>query len=78
MVDEDLNGLTPLHCTSFQDHVDVVNELLLHQADVNSIGRNGWSLLHLACEGRQTDTVMALLAHGANVDVANVQGETAL
>ena len=57
----------------------ILQMLIAHRADVNALGDNGDSALHVACRVGFTKAARLLLAHGANVSAAgNDTADTAL
>ncbi len=56
----------------------MVNELLAAGADPNRTLYDGSTALIAAAFNRRPEVARILLAHGASVDAANVNGETAL
>lgn len=77
---KDKNGSTPLHASSVGGHTHVINLLLSHGADVNSVrdASNLFTALHFAAQAGQFLAVELLLAHGANIEAKDDQGWTAL
>lgn len=70
------HGDTALHvAVAGIDAVDIATSLLEAGADVNAIGNRGSTPLHYAID---TDMVMALLGHGADISVQDIDGYTAL
>jgi ankyrin repeat protein len=48
----------------------IVNLLLQHRADANSVDKLGWTPVALAADKGSPEIVAALINHGANVDIA--------
>lgn len=48
---------TPLHAAAFTDHVECLQLLLSHNAQVNSVDSTGKTPLMMAAENGQTNTV---------------------
>ncbi|MGD0831462.1 MAG: ankyrin repeat domain-containing protein [Terracidiphilus sp.] len=67
-------GQTPLHIAAFNDHKDVAEFLLAHNADVNAKAKNGSTPLHLAAAKGNKDIVELLLAHKAEIDALDNEG----
>ena len=75
----DKDGYTALYWAVFNNHTEVVDELLGNGADVNV--RNSsydWTPLHAAAHSNNTDMIKVLLEHGAERSIRNNRGETAL
>lgn len=53
----DSKGRTPLHAAAFTDHVECLQLLLSHNAQVNSVDSSGKTPLMMAAENGQTNTV---------------------
>jgi ankyrin repeat protein len=69
-------GQTALHkASSRRDDIDTMHIILKHGLDVNALDNNGLTPLDLANSER---TVGLLLEHGANINLRNGQGQTAL
>ena len=74
----DKDGYTALYWAVFNNHTEVVDELLGNGADVNV--RNSsydWTPLHAAAHNNNTDMMKVLLRHGAEPSIRNNRGETA-
>jgi len=77
-------GGSPLIPASERGHVEVVQELLLHsEIDVDAVNDPGWTALLeaviLSAESpRQRRVVELLIEHGANVNIADMDGVTPL
>ena len=76
-------GGTALIPAAHHGHVDAVRELLATTIDVDHVNRLGWTaLLEAVILGdggaAHTEIVRLLVAHGANVNLADAQGVTAL
>lgn len=80
LVDED--GRLPLHWALANNHVDIVNLLIIQSSfDVDASDGLGWTPLMIACSlpnDSGTDLVTLLLLKGASVDAKNNAGQTAL
>ena len=68
-------NLTPLAAAAYRGHVELVDFLLAHGADVNAAddAALGW-----ACGSQQIETSEMLIAHGANVNGRGAEGKTFL
>ena len=73
-------GQTALHQASQHGHLDIIQLLLKHDADVDALDNDGSTLLHLAISACDADwkTVEWLLNNGANTNLQNSMGQTAL
>ena len=60
---------SPLHIVSEEGHEDLVNLFLQdkYRVDVNALDSHGWTPLHSACKGGNTNIIEALLNRGAFV-----------
>jgi len=63
-----LGSTTLLHDAALKGHVDVLELLLAHGADVNSLNAQGATALHDAALAGQRAAAETLLKHGANID----------
>ncbi|WKT51605.1 Ankyrin repeat [Fusarium oxysporum f. sp. vasinfectum] len=70
----DVNGKTPLHLSWLKS----VHLLIRNNARVNATARDGTVPLHIAAIYGQEKTVEALLESGADVNLQNAQGASAL
>jgi ankyrin repeat protein len=71
-------GHTPLMCAALEGDTQVVQTLLMRDADVNAKDDEGRSALMFAVINMHYDTVNVLLKHGANVNARANDGGTAL
>ena len=72
-------GFTPLILAATAGHADVVENLLLHGADIEAQSeRTKDTPLSLACSGGRYEVVELLLARGANKEHRNVSDYTPL
>lgn len=71
---------TPLHYAADLGDLEMAQALLARQADVNAVGRNGHTPLHLAVHGRscKASIVKQLLEYGADVNARASWGHTPL
>ncbi|KAG7250352.1 hypothetical protein CRUP_018052 [Coryphaenoides rupestris] len=69
----DTKNRTPLHAAAFTDHVECLQLLLSHNAQVNSVDATGRTSLMMAAENGQTNAVgyTPALACAPNKDVAD-------
>ncbi|CAB4029557.1 B-cell lymphoma 3 homolog isoform X1 [Paramuricea clavata] len=72
---------TPLHLAVLTCQPSIVEYLMLHEADVNAIDRNGQTALHLACKNADVEDIHALRKitpkdseKSINVDLKNFEG----
>jgi len=74
------DGFTPLGLASFFGHADISEYLLSAGAEVNVASRNKMQVmpLHSAVAGRNFNIATMLLAHGADVNIAQQDGFTPL
>ena len=74
-------GFTPLHLASGKGHIEIVEFLLNHGADIELEIFNGETPLMLAAQHarhRRYETIKTLLEHGAKVNHKDEDGRTAL
>lgn len=67
---------TALHVMVEKDNIECVVCLLAHEAEVDSIDKDGNSPLHLAIEKKSLPIVQCLIVFGADFDRPNGQGKT--
>ena len=70
--------LTPLHVAADRCHVDIMEILLKHAADVNALDRLGQTAMHRCAQQGSTNACRVLLDHGADVNIVSLQGYTAV
>jgi hypothetical protein len=75
---KDDRGMTPLHWATKNDHKEVVEFLLAHNAEVNARAEDLRTPLHLAAISDRRDIAEALLAHGADANAKDYEGDTPL
>lgn len=63
-----LGSTTLLHDAALKGHLEIMELLLSHGADVNSLNAQGATALHDAALAGQRAAAEALLKHGANID----------
>ena len=68
---------SPLVAASRKGHIQVVQLMLKHSANINAKDRD-MSALHSAAQEGHTATILALLNAGAEVNAKNAEGRTAL
>ena len=56
------------------NRIDILKYLIEHGVDINRRDCNGWSILHIAVDRRQTDMVKMLLEYGADPNAQSKQG----
>ena len=64
----------PLHLACANGHIDAIELLLTHGANIDAIDKNGWSPLHHAADNDHYDACKYLLNMKANVDICSDQG----
>lgn len=74
----DIDGYTPLHRASYNNHVHVIKFLLGRGGDFNSCTKEGWQPLHSACKWGNHEAAAILLSAGADVNSITNGGHTPL
>ncbi|NWU69425.1 ANR28 phosphatase, partial [Pterocles burchelli] len=75
----DSKGRTPLHAAAFTDHVECLQLLLSHNAQVNAVDSSGKTPLMMAAENGQTNTVEVLVSSAkADLTLQDSSKNTAL
>uniref|UniRef100_A0A7S4K8L7 RING-type E3 ubiquitin transferase n=1 Tax=Odontella aurita TaxID=265563 RepID=A0A7S4K8L7_9STRA len=75
----DLGGWAPLHAAAEGQRAEIAKILARDgRADMNAMDHHGWTALHAAAEKGRLDVVRHLRELGAEVDVPNDEGRTAL
>ncbi|NXS86082.1 ANR28 phosphatase, partial [Erpornis zantholeuca] len=75
----DSKGRTPLHAAAFTDHVECLQLLLGHSAQVNAVDSSGKTPLMMAAENGQTNTVEVLVSSAkADLTLQDSSKNTAL
>ncbi|CAG9763780.1 unnamed protein product [Ceutorhynchus assimilis] len=73
------DGYTALHLAALNNHVEVAEQLVLHgKADMDLQNVNLQTALHLAVERQHRQIVRLLVREGANLNIANKDGDTPL
>eukprot|EP00210_Caulerpa_lentillifera_P001113 g1074.t1 len=74
------DGQTPLHRAAVLGHVEIIRELLSHDARYDIADKFGNTPLHLACQSGELDAVLSLLGHGMRhtLKLRNNDGQTPL
>ncbi len=65
---EDEDGLTPLHYAAFFGHLECINILLQHGANVNSLNKYECTPLHLTVGRKSVACIELLIEHGATLN----------
>merc|ERR1711988_359487 len=73
-----LGGWNPLHAAARGGDAITTEALCNRNADVNATARDGSTALHRACAWCNTSVVETLLKNGANRQILNKSGRTAL
>jgi ankyrin repeat protein len=71
-------GLTPLHVAVENRHLEIVQELLNHNANPNKAQNWGSVPLHFAVIEGNLEIVRTLIRHGADMNIQNTGGWTPL
>lgn len=71
-------GVTPLHCAAFRGNEAMVEILLEYGADIDAQNKNGDTALHLAAIRGNRKIMKLLLARGIDTKKTNRAGHTAL
>lgn len=69
---------TALSAAAHRGHPAPITLLILNHADVNKCGAAGWSPLHAAAYGGNSEAVRLLMAKGADEYAAEIHGATAI
>jgi hypothetical protein len=76
---KDRNGQTALHRVGFvHDRIEMIKVLLELGADIDATQNQKYTLLMMAAQRMDIDAVKTLLERGANVNMKNIDGMTAL
>ena len=74
----DSDCYTPLHRSSYNNHIQVMRHLLKYGADVSARTSDGWTPLHCAAKWGHIEAVDLLLNCGADINAVSNGGNTAL
>uniref|UniRef100_G3WCY5 Protein phosphatase 1 regulatory subunit 27 n=1 Tax=Sarcophilus harrisii TaxID=9305 RepID=G3WCY5_SARHA len=69
------SGLAALHEAVLSGNLECVKLLVKHGADIHQRDETGWTALHMACSDGYPDIARYLISLGANIDVANDDGD---
>lgn len=80
-----LNGITPLLCACFGQHIEMIDLLIQYGARLDEpcyVGSgnmtDGATALHMVCQRNLPDVVVALINRGASLRATNIHGLTPL
>ncbi|KAI4878933.1 hypothetical protein NFI96_011807, partial [Prochilodus magdalenae] len=74
----DVEGRSAFHLSATRGHLECLNLILCHGADVTATDATGKNALHLAARNGQSLCVQKLLQHSCPVGNVDLQGRTAL
>ena len=74
----DSQGMTPLHHSARNGHLQVAEFLIQSGASVDKKSVDGWTALHLTCENGHVDVIDLLLRQGADPNAMNKNHVTSL
>ena len=72
------NGRRALNWAAWHNHVEIIEELLRHGADVDGVNHTGFTPLHHAAESGAPEAARVLIEAGADVNLPSLAGETPL
>ena len=72
------NGMTPLASAALHGHLEIIELLLEHKADVKKSNRDGNTALHNAAFMCRSEIVRALLKNGASTTIRNHRRESSI
>ncbi|XP_070543126.1 protein fem-1 homolog C-like [Ptychodera flava] len=75
---ETIDGAPPLWCAAAAGHLNIVQSLILHGAQVNHTTYTSSTPLRAACFDGHFEIVRYLVDHDANIELANRHGHTCL
>ncbi|XP_065172795.1 ankyrin repeat domain-containing protein 49-like, partial [Atheta coriaria] len=75
---KDKDGYSPLHRACYSNHIDIVDYLLLHGADISSKTEMQWQPLHSCCQWNHKEIASRLLQMGADVNAVSSGKQTPL
>ena len=53
-------GITALHYASFRGNINVINNLILHGADIHAVTCESLNIIHFACQGNKPNVLVYL------------------
>lgn len=68
----------PIHWAASDGKIASIKYLLDNQVDINALDSNGCSPLAIATQHQQTNTVVWLVKNGADMDIGDMNGDTAM
>ena len=80
----DANGDTCLHYISAKEnlrhneHTEILHAIIKHGVDVNARSKKNVTVLMIACKKRKKDAINVLLNAGADLNIADADGDTCL
>lgn len=74
----DADKYTPLHRAAYENHIEMAELLIQHNANINAQTEFGWTPLHSACKWNHPDMVALLLQHDADVNALSDGSQTPL
>ncbi|MBC2844736.1 alpha/beta fold hydrolase [Winogradskyella flava] len=72
------SGRRPLNWAAYYGHLDIINWLVLNEADINNQNNTGFTALHHAVETNNESAVKLLLELGADRNLKNKRSKTPL
>jgi len=72
------NGRRALNWAAWNNHVDAIEVLLEHRADVDGFNRTGFTAIHHSAENGSADAARVLIEAGADVNLPSLAGESPL
>lgn len=74
----DAEGTTAVMAAAAEGHVEVIDVLLMRNAQINAANKQGDTALHFAVRSNEAEVVTYLLQKGADVNACNEMGITPL
>jgi ankyrin repeat protein len=71
--DQNVDGWTPLHCAAFYGNRNMVERLLSHGAEVDSMDKFGWTPFQLACDSGKLEVAKTLLEKSTQSSISKNQ-----